>query len=60
MSKNGTRVIVCERCRRLKLHHARSVCKSCYNKLAEGRDRSGLDHYPTLAEQGLVRVERAA
>lgn len=51
MSKNGTKVQVCERCRALKLHHARGCCKSCYNKIADGRDPAGLDHYPTLAEQ---------
>lgn len=50
MSKNGGRVVVCERCRGLKLHHARSCCKSCYNKIADGRDPAGFAHYPTLAE----------
>lgn len=50
MSKNGTKVQVCERCRGLKLHHARGCCKSCYNKIADGRDPAGLGHYPTLAE----------
>ena len=50
MSKNGTRIVVCERCRSAKLHHARSLCKSCYNKVADGRDSAGFTHYPTLAE----------
>ena len=50
MSKNGNRIIVCERCRALKLYHARNCCKSCYNKIADGRDPAGFAHYPTLAE----------
>ncbi len=50
MSKDGSRIVVCERCRAAKIHHARGCCKSCYNKLADGRDPSGFAHYPTLAE----------
>ena len=33
MSKNGTRVVTCARCQNIKLHHARALCKCCYNKV---------------------------
>ena len=55
MSKDGNRIAVCERCRSLKRHHARGCCKSCYNKVADGRDPAGFAHYPTLAEQAAAR-----
>ena len=55
MSKNGTRIVVCERCRSAKLHHARGCCKTCYNKVVDGRDPAGLAHYPTQAEIGALR-----
>ena len=55
MSKDGRRIVVCERCRGLKRHHARGCCKACYNKVADGRDPAGLAHYPTLAEQAVTR-----
>ena len=50
MSKDGNRIAICERCRNLKRHHARRCCKSCYNKIMDGRDPAGFEHYPTLAE----------
>ena len=59
MSKNGHRIVVCERCRNLKPHHSRGCCKSCYNKLADHRDPAGFGQFPTLAERGLTRVEVA-
>lgn len=48
--KRSRRVTVCLRCRNLKLHEARGLCKCCYNHLAEHRCRTGehLDDYPTL------------
>ena len=47
MSKNGTVMRVCERCRNLKLHHARGCCKCCYNKVI----LRGLQHlFPTMSE----------
>ncbi len=35
MSKNGSRMVVCDRCRNMKLHHARGLCKCCYNHATE-------------------------
>lgn len=52
VSKNGYRIAICERCRSVKAHHARGCCKSCYNKIADGRDPAGFTHYPTLVERG--------
>lgn len=36
MSKNGTIMVVCIRCRCHKLHHARGICKCCYNHASDG------------------------
>ena len=45
MSKNGTIMRVCDRCRNHKLHHARGCCKCCYNKVVE----QGLQYlFPTM------------
>ena len=52
--KRSRRVTVCLRCRNLKLHEARGLCKCCYNHLAEHRCRTGesLDDYPCTGGYG--------
>lgn len=52
MSKNGTRTVVCERCRNTKLHHARGCCKCCYNKIMA---RGETHLYPTVFGSGVTR-----
>ena len=48
--KNGRRshrLADCVRCMRIKPHEARSLCKSCYNKVREGRAQGvSLEDYP--------------
>ena len=44
MSKNGTIFLTCARCGHWKLHHARHLCKCCYNHASE---RGLLALYPT-------------
>lgn len=56
--KNGHRTkytAVCLRCRNLKRHEARGLCKCCYNHVAEGRTNETLDSYPLLG-WGQVRM----
>lgn len=49
MTRKGGRISVCTRCQRLKLHEARNLCKSCYNKVREGRARGQtLSDYPLI------------
>lgn len=52
--KRGRVPIVCLRCRGVKFHEARGLCKCCYNHLAERRcrDAESLDDYPPLGGYG--------
>lgn len=47
MSKSGTVMCQCARCQHIKLHHARGLCKCCYNHAAEKRQ---LDLYARRAD----------
>lgn len=44
--KRAKRTAVCLRCRNLKRHEARGLCKCCYNHVAEGRTAENLGSYP--------------
>lgn len=54
MSKNGTIMTGCLHCGQWKLHHARGLCKCCYNHAAE---RGYLHLYPPLGGCGLGAVQ---
>lgn len=49
MSKNGTIWAPCLHCNNTKLHHARGLCKCCYNHAAA---RGYLHLYPSMAGFG--------
>ena len=54
----GGRPVLCMRCRVIKRHEARGLCKCCYNHLAErrcGADES-LDDYPPLGGYGAAAI----
>lgn len=54
--KRGRVPVLCMRCRNLKFHEARGLCKCCYNHLAEkrcGPDESLAD-YPPLGGYGVA------
>ena len=46
------RIILCARCRNLKRHEARGLCKCCYNHVRENRVTGlTLDDFPLLKDQ---------